>query len=138
MSSARVVKRGCDLLHNLAMSNDDNRRCIGSSGGIKVVLAMMKTHGLSNAQIAEPICEMLRYLACNVDNKRTISSSNGIEDFLNMVKAHGSTNESIAVNGCAVICILAGDNDSRTNIPETHQAVAIVENVKLDWPNNKK
>ena len=140
---AGVQGHGCAALYSLTNINDnssalnpeevviDNRTEIMDAGGIKVVLAAMRTH-VRHVDVQMQGCQVLRNLANdNNSNKTAIMREGGIRVVLSGMTAHAGY-VSMQGLGFQVLRILVGDNDNVVVMTSADRFQVVLSAMKTD------
>ena len=140
---AGVQGHGCAALYSLTNINDnssalnpeevvnDNRTEIMDAGGIKVVLAAMRTH-VRHVDVQMQGCQVLRNLANNINSYQTgMMREGGICAVLSAMTAHAG-HVRIQGLGSQVLRILVGDNDNLVVMTSADSFQVVLSAMKTD------
>jgi hypothetical protein len=129
-SSLRVLIECCRLLSETY--SDSTEHYVKIKGSVQVLVDILKTHGLRNAEIALAASKAVERLVSNRDNRRWFADVPGsLESLVNVLNAHDHSNDDVAKTCLWVIRLLA-NNDAviRDKFGSTEVFSAIVDALK--------
>ena len=89
---------------------------IVATGGIPILVAVLKTHGPTNIKVAEYGCLTFANLADDDDSRVAIADAGGIPLIVGVVQNHGPMNIKVAEYGCLTLANLARNDENRVTI----------------------
>jgi len=110
---------------------------IVATGGIPILVAVLKTHGPTNIKVAEYGCLTLANLARNDENRVTIAAAGGIPVVVGMINTHGTLVAEVASRGCLALASLANNAENRIAIAAAGGIPVIVVVVAIHGTTNE-
>jgi hypothetical protein len=114
---------------SLAALDADNQRWLGGWGACEAVSSVLKSHGWTNADIAEAACWAVSNLASNsVENQAKLGTAGACEAVVEALSVHGESDVHVAEAGCWAVnnLIMSSIVDNQRRILEAGACVAVV------------
>ena len=106
-----------EAVRYLARLNDANRIKFGDAGGCEVMVSVLRTHGTSNAAVAEKACGAIINLAVYNDaNKIKFGDAGGCEVMVSVLRTHGTSNAAVALCACWAITNLSFNVENKRRL----------------------
>ena len=95
---------------------DANQIKFGEAGCCELVVSVLRTHGTSNAAVAEEACCSIRNLAVNDANQIKFGDAGGCEVMVSVLRTHGTSNAAVALCACWAITNLSFNVENKRRL----------------------